>query len=101
MVAVRLALVFALVAALAAGCGGGGTAQPTTAAVEQHNPAGDPAVWERIEYGTDCASLQTEWGQAMDNAEARQQQGLHDRLTDLSLDYAAAASQRMRDLGCT
>jgi hypothetical protein len=58
---------------------------------------GDPAVWERIEQGTDCAALQEEFDQAMDNAERREP---GDPLRELSLSYAKAADQRMKDIGC-
>lgn len=95
----RLALICALVAVVAivawVGHDGDDSATTTTAPVTHTN--GSPAVWERIETGTDCAALQAEWDQAMDNAEARQP---GDELRGLSLDYAAAASQRMRDLEC-
>lgn len=58
---------------------------------------GDPAVWARIEGGTDCATLQSEFNTAMDNAERRSP---GDPLRDLSMDYAEAADERMEEVGC-
>jgi|RhiMethySRZTD1v2_1073278.scaffolds.fasta_scaffold1464910_2 hypothetical protein len=83
-----LALVaFALI--VLAGCGGD-SSDPATR-------PGSPAVWARIENGTDCAALQSEFDTAMDNAEARES---GDPYRDLSLDYAKAADDRMEEVGC-
>lgn len=58
---------------------------------------GNPDVYERIEAETDCGVLQSEFDQAMNNAEARQP---GDPLRDISLDYADAANARLEEVGC-
>jgi hypothetical protein len=58
-----LALAASALIALA-GCG------TTSDSSDPATRPGSPAVWARIENGTDCAALQSEFDTAMDNAEA-------------------------------
>ena len=67
------------------GCGGG------------EGRLGEESVYERIESLDDCTALQAEFDTAMSNAEARQP---GDELRAASLDYAEAADDRMREVGC-
>ena len=87
----RATLALALVALSLAGCG-------TSSSSDNNGQRdGSPAVWARIENGTDCAALQDEFDTAMDNAEARES---GDPYRDLSMDYAEAADDRMEEIGC-
>ena len=61
------------------------------------NGPGDPEVYARIASLTDCAQLQEEFDIAMDSAESRQP---GDPLRDVSIGYAEAAGDRLRDVGC-
>ena len=93
MLRTRLTVALALVASaliVLAGCG-------TTSDSSDTERPGSPAVWARIENGTDCAALQSEFDTAMDNAETREP---GDPYRDLSLDYAKAADDRMDEIGC-
>lgn len=58
---------------------------------------GDPEVYRRIESLSNCAELQQEFDTAMDNAEAREP---GDDLRAVSIDYAEAADDRMKEIGC-
>lgn len=79
---------FALI--VLAGCG-------TNSSENNERTKGSPAVWARIENGTNCNALQREFDIAMDNAEARES---GHALRDLSLSYARAADNRMEEIGC-
>jgi len=58
---------------------------------------GNQQVYDRINGLKDCGKLQSEFDQAMDNAEAR---APGDKLRDVSLAYADAAQKRIEKLGC-
>ncbi len=74
---------------LVVGCGGN--------ASEEAERPGEPSVYSRIESETDCAALQEEFDQAMENAEAREPD---DSLREVSLSYAKVADERMNEVGC-
>jgi hypothetical protein len=74
-----------------AGCGG-------TTVENGDPPSADPAVIARIENGTSCTALQREFDIAMDDARGLD---LGDPYRDISLTYANAANNRMREIGCS
>lgn len=86
---------------LAGGCGDNtvydSDEETTTAADNNERTIGNPAVYERISSSRNCTALQEEFDVAMDNAEARES---GDPLRDISLSYANAANNRMREIGC-
>ena len=92
-------------AILLAACGGeggesraaGGSTANESAASESSAGPGEPAVYERIAASADCAGLQSEFDIAMDSAERRQP---GDSLREVSISYAKAADERMREVGC-
>lgn len=90
--ALCLALVFTL---MLVGCGSNDN--PSPAVENNERTVGDSAVIARIENSTSCTDLQREFDIAMDNAEAH---ASGDPARDLSLTYANAANNRMREIGC-
>lgn len=58
---------------------------------------GVPSVYREIESETDCAELQEAFDQAMENAE---RYGAGDERRKAPLSYAAAADDRMEQVGC-
>lgn len=71
-------------------------ATTTTTEAEEGRP-GNPTVYQRIETTEDCTVLQDEFDTAMENVE-RYPAGSPQR--DVPMEYAEAADERMRDLGC-
>lgn len=89
-------LASAFVVLTLAGCGGSDPASDP-ATFDNARTTGNPAVFSRIESSTSCTALQREFDTAMDNAEARES---GDPVRDISLSYARAADNRMKEVGC-
>lgn len=93
---IRGFIVSTLLVVTLAGCGADTDSSDPATDNNEHS-VGSPAVWARIENGTNCTALQREFDIAMDNAEARES---GDPFRDLSLMYANAANDRMKEIDC-
>lgn len=88
----------AAAALVCSACGGSSSGDNTGASSnDPSSRPGSAAVYARIESGTDCVALQREFDVAMDNVDSRQP---GDEMRAVSESYAAAANNRMREIGC-